>query len=44
LTAPLSFAPIPGAEVEVSIGCGQRSLGFVLFHDLYEWIQRNILY
>ena len=44
LTAPLSFAPIPGAEVEVSINCGQRPMGFVLFHDLYEWVQRNVLF
>ncbi len=30
-----------GAEVEAKINCGQRSLGYVLFGDVIEFVQRN---
>lgn len=38
------FELLSGAEVNVRIHCGSRALGYVLFHDLYEWCQRNVFY
>lgn len=35
---------VPGAGVTVRVDCGRRSLGFVLFHDLYEWLQRHVFF
>ncbi len=29
--------PPAGAKVTAGIRCGQRSVGFVLFHEIYEW-------
>lgn len=34
----------PGTTVRVKIDCGRRSLGFVWFHDLQEWVYRNLLF
>jgi len=34
----------PGATVTASVYCGRRAVGYVLFHDLIEWIQTNILF
>ena len=34
----------PGASVRLKIHCGQRSLGYVWFHDLWDWCQREILF
>lgn len=36
--------PSPGAEVIARVHCGKRALGFVLFHDAWEWIQTNLLF
>ena len=36
--------PRPGAEVIARIHCGKRALGFVLFHDAWEWVQSNLLF
>ena len=36
--------PRPGAEVIARIHCGKRLLGFVLFHDVWEWVQTNLLF
>lgn len=36
--------PRPGAEVIARIHCGKRLLGFVLFHDVWEWLQTNLLF
>lgn len=36
--------PRPGAEVIARIHCGKRALGFVLFHDAWEWLQTNLLF
>ena len=36
--------PRPGAEVIARIHCGRRPLGFVLFHDAWEWVQTNLLF
>ena len=36
--------PRPGAEVIARLHCGKRMLGFVLFHDVWEWIQTNLLF
>ncbi|HSG70173.1 MAG TPA: HlyD family secretion protein, partial [Planctomycetaceae bacterium] len=34
----------PGTTVRVKIDCGRRPLGFVWFHDLQEWVYRNLLF
>ncbi len=34
----------PGATVTAQVYCGQRSLGFVLFHDVIAFIQSRILF
>jgi len=34
----------PGAGVTVKINCGRRSIGYVWFHDVYEFIQSRILF
>ncbi|MEK6234184.1 MAG: hypothetical protein N2C14_05705, partial [Planctomycetales bacterium] len=34
----------PGASVSAKIQCGKRSLGFVWFHDLFEWFDREIVF
>ncbi len=34
----------PGATVIAKVHCGRESLGFVLFHDVYEFIQSRILF
>ena len=36
--------PRPGAEVIARIHCGKRLLGFVLFHDAWEWVQTHLLF
>lgn len=36
--------PRPGAEVIARIHCGKKPLGFVLFHDAWEWVQTNLLF
>src|SRR5262249_21730096 len=33
-----------GAEVSGKIDCGRRSLGYVWFHDVLEFIQKKILF
>jgi multidrug efflux pump subunit AcrA (membrane-fusion protein) len=44
ISSQQEFEPLSGAEVSVRIHCGSRALGYVLFHDLYEWLQRNIFF
>jgi hypothetical protein len=34
----------PGSDVRVRIHCGSRSLGYVLFHDLWSFVQSQILF
>ena len=34
----------PGAEVKAKVYCGHRSIGYVLFHDLWAWIQSRVLF
>lgn len=34
----------PGASVVAQFDCGERSLGYVLFHDVVEFAQRKILF
>lgn len=34
----------PGADVRVRIHCGSRSLGYVLFHDVWNFVQSRILF
>jgi hypothetical protein len=34
----------PGAGVSAKIDCGQRSLGYVWFHDVIEFVQKKILF
>jgi restriction endonuclease Mrr len=31
-------APRPGAKVIANVQCGKRAAGFVLFHEVYEWL------
>ena len=33
-----------GADVKAKVHCGRAALGFVLFHDLWEFIQSRILF
>lgn len=37
-------SPSPGAEVIARVHCGKRLLGYVLFHDAWEWLQLNALF
>jgi len=30
--------PRPGAKVIANVQCGKRAAGFVLFHEVYEWL------
>lgn len=34
----------PGLSAAVRIDCGTRSLGYVWFHGIWEWFQRNVLF
>jgi len=34
----------PGAEVRAKVYCGERSVGFIVFHDLMAFIQSRILF
>ncbi|NLE38670.1 MAG: HlyD family efflux transporter periplasmic adaptor subunit [Pirellulaceae bacterium] len=34
----------PGAEVKAKIYCGHRAVGYVLFHDVWAWIQSRVLF
>lgn len=36
--------PSPGSEVITRVHCGKKPLGFVLFHDAWEWVQTNLLF
>jgi hypothetical protein len=40
----LPLALRPGAEVSARIDCGKRALGYVLFHELIIFFQKNILF
>ncbi len=30
-----------GTSVTAKVACGRRSLGYVLFHDLFAWIRKT---
>lgn len=34
----------PGLSASVRIDCGTRALGYVWFHGIWEWFQRNVLF
>jgi hypothetical protein len=34
----------PGAEVTAKIYCGRRPLGYVLLHDVFEFIEARVLF
>ncbi len=34
----------PGAEITAKIHCGQRSVGYVWFHQMVEWVYENFLF
>ena len=34
----------PGATVSARVQCGRRSVGYVMFHDLFGWFQREVLF
>jgi hypothetical protein len=36
--------PRPGAVAMVQVNCGRHALGYVWFHDLWEFLQRTILF
>jgi len=36
--------PKPGATVTAQVNCGSATLGYVLCHELFEWVQENILF
>lgn len=44
LPAGLIDAPRRGATVQAKVSCGRRSLGFVWFRELIEFVQRRILF
>lgn len=44
LTKSLELERRPGATVIAKIHCGQRSLGYVWFHELLEFVQSRILF
>lgn len=37
-------APVPGGEVRAKVHCGRRALGYVLFHDIYEFYKTQIAF
>jgi hypothetical protein len=36
--------PRPGTEVTIKVNCGKRSIGYVWFHELVEFLQSTILF
>lgn len=34
----------PGAEVKAKVNCGRRSIGYILFHDLWAFIESRVLF
>jgi len=34
----------PGASVTAKVHCGQRSLGYVMFHDVVAFVQKHVLF
>jgi hypothetical protein len=36
--------PHPGATVTAKVYCGRKPLGYVWFHEAWEWFQGNILF
>jgi len=36
--------PHPGATVTADVYCGRRAVGYVWFHEAWEWVQTNILF
>lgn len=39
-----SFKPTPGSEVLAKIDCGRRSIGFVMFREVIEFVQGRFLF
>jgi len=42
--APAIQDPLPGATVTAEVHCGKRPLGYVWFHQVYEWAQQKIFF
>ena len=40
----LEIEPSKGVGVSAKIDCGKRSLGYVWFHDVIEFVQTKILF
>jgi hypothetical protein len=36
--------PHPGSTVTAKVYCGRRAIGYVWFHEAWEWLQSNILF
>jgi multidrug efflux pump subunit AcrA (membrane-fusion protein) len=36
--------PHPGATVTAKVYCGRRAVGYVWFHEAWEWFQSNVLF
>ncbi len=36
--------PHPGATVTAKIYCGRRAIGYVWFHEAWEWLRSNVLF
>jgi hypothetical protein len=36
--------PHPGATVTADVYCGRRAIGYVWFHEAWEWVQANIFF
>jgi hypothetical protein len=36
--------PHPGATVIAGVYCGRRSLGYVWFHEAWEWLQTHVFF
>jgi multidrug efflux pump subunit AcrA (membrane-fusion protein) len=34
----------PGAEVKAKVNCGRRSIGYILFHDLWAFVESRVLF
>ena len=36
--------PRPGAAVTAKVHCGRRALGYCWFHEMWEWVELNLLF
>jgi len=42
--ALLEISKRPGARVMADVKCGKRSVAFVIFYEVIEWIRANVLF